>query len=109
MFSGNSISGVLSACSSPFNSIMENAGLNAEVIWNKIDVSKKTQGFDARSENLVDMLEAGIIDPAKVTRVALEKAVSVAGTMLTTECVVSKIKDKDNKESVNPMAGMMGM
>ena len=103
------ISIVLSACSSPFNSIMENAGLNAEVIWNKIDGSKKTQGFDARSENLVDMLEAGIIDPAKVTRVALEKAVSVAGTMLTTECVVSKIKDKDNKESVNPMAGMMGM
>ena len=101
------VSIVLRACSSPFNSIMENAGLNAEVIWNKIDSSKKTNGYDARSEELVDMLEAGIIDPAKVTRVALEKAVSVAGTMLTTECVVSKIKtDDNNNNAANPMAGM---
>ncbi len=104
------ISIVLSACSSPFNSIMENAGLNADVIWNKLDDSKNNQGYDARNEEVVDMLEAGIIDPAKVTRVALEKAVSVAGTMLTTECVVSKIKTEDNNNNAaNPMAGMMGM
>jgi len=102
------ISIVLKACSAPFNSIMENAGLNSDVIWNKVAEENKTYGFDARNEEVVDMLESGIIDPAKVTRVALEKAVSVAGTMLTTECVVSKIKT-DNKETANPMAGMMGM
>tara|TARA_R110000851_G_scaffold94758_6_gene205770 strand:+ start:663 stop:2288 length:1626 start_codon:yes stop_codon:yes gene_type:complete len=101
------ISIILKACSSPFNSIMENAGLNAEVIWNTIEANTKMKnaGYDARNEKVVDMLEAGIIDPAKVTRVALEKAVSVAGTMLTTECVVSKIKSDDNAP-VNPMAGM---
>ena len=101
------ISIILKACSSPFNSIMENAGLNADVIWNTIEANTKMKnaGYDARNEKVVDMLEAGIIDPAKVTRVALEKAVSVAGTMLTTECVVSKIKSDDNAP-VNPMAGM---
>ena len=52
------------------------------------------------------MFKDGIIDPVKVTRIALEKAVSVAGTMLTTECIVTKIKDDNNKEAVNPMAGM---
>ena len=106
---GHSI--ILQACSTPFNSIMENAGLNAEVIWNKIVASKYngTGGYDARNEKVVDMFESGIIDPAKVTRVALEKAASVAGTMLTTECVVSKVKTKDDNKSANPMAGMMGM
>jgi len=103
------ISIVLKACSAPFNSIMENAGLNSDVIWNKVSEEAKTFGFDARNEEVVDMLKSGIIDPAKVTRVALEKAVSVAGTMLTTECVVSKIKDDNKKETANPMAGMMGM
>ena len=83
---------------------MENAGLNPEVIWNKLDRDNSSEGYDARSENVVNMYEAGIIDPVKVTRVALEKAASVAGTMLITECVVSKIKDE--KEPVNPLAGM---
>ena len=95
---------VQAACQSPFNKIMENAGLTPEVIWNKLDRDNKSEGFDARSEKIVDMYEAGIIDPTKVTRVALEKAASVAGTMLITECVVSKIKQE--KEPVNPMAGM---
>ena len=86
---------------------MENAGLNSEVIWNKLG-EEDNRGYDARSEKYVDMFEAGIIDPAKVTRVALEKAVSVAGTMLTTECVLTRIK-KEKDTPVNPMAGMMGM
>ena len=102
---GHSI--VLKACSAPFSSIMENAGLNSEVIWNKLG-EEDNRGYDARSEKYVDMFEAGIIDPAKVTRVALEKAVSVAGTMLTTECVLTRIK-KEKDTPVNPMAGMMGM
>ena len=92
---------VLAACKAPFNRIMENAGLNPEVIWNKLDTSNKSQGYDARSEKVVDMYEAGIIDPAKVTRVALEKAASVAGTMLITECVLTKIEKEDDKKDNN--------
>jgi len=100
---------VVSACKAPFNIIMENAGLNAEVIWNKLDSNNDSEGFDARSGKVVDMFEAGIIDPAKVTRVALEKAVSIASTMLTTECLITSIKDDNNEPAGNPMAGMMGM
>ena len=96
---------VIEACKSPFNRIMENAGLNPEVIWNKIDSTNKSSGFDARTETVVDMFEAGIIDPVKVTRVALEKAASVAGTMLTTECLITSIKE-DKNEPANPMTGM---
>jgi chaperonin GroEL len=105
---------ILKACKAPFRSIMENAGLNAEVIWNNIygsrsesnsEESSKNYGFDARNEKYVDMLEAGIIDPFKVTRVALEKAVSVAGTMLTTECIVTK--QKDDKNVMPQIPGMM--
>tara|TARA_R100001443_G_scaffold115919_1_gene134872 strand:- start:1579 stop:3204 length:1626 start_codon:yes stop_codon:yes gene_type:complete len=99
---------VLEACKSPFNKIMENAGLNSEVIWNKISEEDVDSGFDARREMVVDMFDAGIIDPSKVTRVALEKAASVAGTMLITECLITSIKD-DKEEPANPMSGMMGM
>jgi len=95
---------VKEACKAPFTKIMENAGLTSEVIWNKLDNDNNSEGYDARHEKVVDMFEAGIIDPVKVTRVALEKAASVAGTMLITECVVSKIKEE--KEPVNPLAGM---
>ena len=90
----------LSSCESPFRSILENAGLNADVIKNKILENKnKNYGFDARNEKYVDLLKAGIIDPAKVTKTALDKAASVAGTMLTTECVVAL--DPDKKENNN--------
>ena len=99
---------VLEACKAPFNKIMENAGLNSEVIWNKISEEDIDSGFDARREMVVDMFDAGIIDPSKVTRVALEKAASVAGTMLITECLITSIKD-DKDEPANPMSGMMGM
>ncbi len=104
------ISIIVKACSAPFNYIMENAGLNADIIWSKIN-SPLTKGFEkpgfnARTEEYTCMFKDGIIDPVKVTRIALEKAVSVAGTMLTTECIVTKIKDDNNKETVNPMAGM---
>ncbi len=82
---------------------MTNAGLNPEVIWSKLDTSSDTSGFDARKETVVDMFESGIIDPTKVTRVALEKATSVAGTLLTTECVITKNPEEAGQEP--PMAG----
>ena len=105
------------ACQAPFKAIMSNAGLNAEVVWNNIkseikDTRKahragnKNIGFDARNEKVVDMMDAGIIDPCKVTTTALQKAASVAGTILTTECIVTNIKD-DNKAVVGP--GQMPM
>jgi len=108
---------IRTACESPFRAIMANAGLTADVIWNEIkteikDTRKahkagnKNIGFDARNEKVVDMMETGIIDPCKVTTTALQKAASVAGTILTTECVITNIKD-DNKAVVGP--GQMPM
>ncbi len=98
---------LVESCKAPFNAIMENAGLNAEVISNSVESSKVSNaGYDARNEAVVDMFEVGIIDPTKVTKTALKKAASVAGTLLTTECVVSIIKE-DNKEVVGP--GQMPM
>jgi chaperonin GroEL len=98
------------AIQSPFRSIMENAGLNADVVWHQILGAHKEHGdrvgFDARNEKITDMFEAGIIDPVKVTRVALEKAASVAGTMLITECTVTNIPSDDAAPAMNPMAGM---
>ena len=100
---------VRNACEAPFRSIMANAGLTADVIWNNIKSEKggtKNTGFDARGEKVVDMLEAGIIDPCKVTTTAIQKAASVAGTILTTECILTNIKD-DSKAVVGP--GQMPM
>ena len=102
------------ACESPFRAIMANAGLTADVIWNEIKTEIKSKsgagnrniGFDARNERVVDMMETGIIDPCKVTTTALQKAASVAGTILTTECVITNIKD-NNKAVVGP--GQMPM
>ena len=101
---------VVKACAAPFNSIMENAGLNADVIWNKIvthNANGTAAGYDVRNEKvLTDMVDAGIVDPVKVTRIALEKAASVAGTMLTTECVMTDIKE-DNPTPMQPQMPMM--
>ena len=98
---------ILKACKAPFESILENAGLNAEVVWNKVVTTGDgtSSGYDVRTETVLeDMVDVGIIDPVKVTRIALEKAASVAGTMLTTECVITDIP-KD--EPVQPQMPMM--
>jgi chaperonin GroEL len=97
---------IYGACHAPFKSIMDNAGLNSDLIWDKVsnsDNSNTNTGYDARTEKVVDMFDSGIIDPAKVTRVALEKAASVAGTLLTTECVITNKPEDAGKEA--PMAG----
>lgn len=91
---------VLKACKAPFRSILENAGKNAEAIVMQIKAEGegKNAGYDARNNKVVDMIQAGIIDPTKVTRTALELATSVAGTLLTTECTVSIEVEKDEKQ-----------
>ena len=110
---------ILDACKEPFNIIMNNAGLDGDTCWDT-EIRPKAErkntvnwtedmkwGYDARKDEVVNMYEAGIIDPAKVTRVALEKAASVAGTMLLTECMITK-QPNDNEEP-NLGAGGFGI
>lgn len=84
---------VARAIESPLRTIVENAGGEGSVVVAKVMEGKKDFGFDAKTETYVDMLKAGIIDPKKVTRIALENAASVAGMILTTECALVDIKE----------------
>ena len=84
---------VLKALEAPLNKIATNAGLEGAVVINKVKESKVGVGFDAYNEEYVDMIQAGILDPVKVTRSALQNATSVSATLLTTESVVSTIKE----------------
>ncbi|MFZ5861598.1 MAG: chaperonin GroEL [Nitrospirota bacterium] len=93
----------------PIRQIVANAGLEGSVVVDKVrNNSKASQGFDAASESYVDMIEAGIIDPTKVTRTALQNASSVAGLMLTTEVMVADIPEKEAKTPPMPGHGGMG-
>ena len=96
---------VLTALEAPLYHIAANAGLEGSVIINKVYESKAGIGFDALKEQYVDMVEAGILDPAKVSRSALQNATSVASTLLTTESVVANIKEP---EPPMPAGGGMG-
>ncbi len=95
---------VLKALEAPLFHISANAGLEGSVIINKVKEAEPGFGYDALHDEYVDMVEAGILDPAKVTRSALQNATSVASTLLTTESVVADIKD----ESANPAAAAAG-
>ena len=99
---------VLKALEAPLYRIAANAGLEGSVIVNKVKEAKAGVGFDAYKEEYVDMVEAGILDPAKVTRSALQNATSVASTLLTTESVVGIIKE-DTPAAPAGGAGGMGM
>ena len=96
------------ALEEPFRQIVYNAGLEGSVLLNEVRQKGGSWGFDARNEQMVDMLQAGIIDPAKVTKQALLNASSIAGLMLTTEALVSEIKEDDKKESGGGAGGMGG-
>lgn len=96
---------VLKALEAPLFHIAANAGLEGAVIINKVRESEAGVGFDALKEEYVNMIDAGIIDPAKVTRSALQNATSVASTLLTTESVVAEIKS-DNPMPAMPQGGM---
>ena len=100
---------VLKAMEAPLFHIAANAGLEGSVIINKIKESEPGVGFDAYKEEYVDMIEAGIIDPVKVTRSALQNATSVASTLLTTESVVADIKEEVPAAPAGGMGGGMGM
>ena len=96
------------AIESPLRTIVENAGGEGSVVVAKVLEGKGNFGYDAKSDNFVDLLKQGIIDPKKVTRIALENAASVAGMILTTECALVDIKE-DAPAAMPPMGGGGGM
>ncbi len=103
---------VYQACGKPFEQILTNAGytsVDAQMLAKEHLINSGNDtwiGYNIKTESVVNMKEAGIIDPSKVTRTALENAASVAGTILLTECVV--VDNPDSKDDADPMAGMMG-
>jgi len=98
---------VLKSLEAPLRQIVSNAGLEGSVVVDALKSKGKGMGFDALSETFVNMVEAGIIDPTKVTRTALQNATSVASTLLTTEAVVTDIKEPE--PPMPPGGGGMGM
>ncbi|MDF0707368.1 chaperonin GroEL [Flagellimonas okinawensis] len=100
---------VAKAIEAPLRTIVENAGGEGSVVISKVLEGKKDFGYDAKSDQYVDMLKTGIIDPKKVTRIALENAASVSGMILTTECALTDIKE--DAPAMPPMGGggMPGM
>ncbi len=99
---------VARAIEEPLRQIAANAGVEGSVIIQKIRESNGDYGYDARTEQFVHMFDAGVIDPTKVVRIALENAASVAGMFLTTECVLADIPEKEPAPAM-PAGGMGGM
>ena len=100
---------VARAIEEPLRQIVENAGGEGSVVVNKVLEGKGNFGYNAKTDKYVDMLKEGIIDPTKVTRVALENAASVAGMILTTECALVDIKEADTHSHPPMGGGMPGM
>ena len=98
---------VIKALDAPLRQIVANAGLEGSVVVNKVKELDDSMGFNALTEEYVEMVEAGILDPAKVTRSALQNATSVASTFLTTEAVVADIPQKTAPDMPNPGMGYM--
>jgi chaperonin GroEL len=100
---------VVRALEEPTRQIVANAGAEGSVVINELKTKGGNFGFNANSEKIEDMIKAGIIDPTKVAKNALQNAASVAGLMLTTEAMVSEIKEKDKAPAGMPGGGMGGM
>jgi chaperonin GroEL len=99
---------VLKALEAPIRQISENAGVEGSIVVGKIlDNKSETFGFDAQTEEYVDMVEKGIIDPAKVVRTALQDAASIAGLLVTTEAMVAESPKKEAASGM-PAGGGMG-
>ena len=96
------------AIEEPLRQIVANAGLEGAVIVQKVKDGEGDFGYNARTDQYENLLKSGVIDPAKVTRVALENAASIAGMFLTTDCVIAE-KKEDNPAPAMPNPGMGGM
>ena len=99
---------VRKALESPLRTIAENAGVDGSVVLQNVMNSEGSQGYNARTDKYQDLKRAGVIDPTKVTRVAIENAGSIAGMVLTTECVINDMKE-DTPPPMMPPGGMGGM
>jgi chaperonin GroEL len=103
------ISIIRRALEEPLRQIVENAGMEGSVVVQKVREGKSDFGYNARTETYEKLFEAGVIDPTKVARIALENAASIAGMLLTTECVLAENKeDKENAAAAMPPGGMGG-
>ncbi len=94
------------ACEAPLRQLVDNAGLEGAVVVQEVKKAKGANGYDVASGEYVDMIKAGIIDPTKVTRSALQNASSIAGLLLTTECMVTEIPEKKEAPAMPPGGGM---
>lgn len=99
---------VKKALEAPLRQIAENAGFEGSVILEKVKAGKKAVGFNVLTEKFEDMFKAGIVDPAKVTRSAVENAASIAAMMLTTECLITDIPEEEKAPAMPPGGGGMG-
>jgi len=99
---------VRKALEAPLRTIAENAGLEGSVVLNRVKASKGAYGFNARTEKYEDLKKSGVIDPTKVTRIAVENAASISSMILTTECVINDKPKADEGHSHPPMGGGMG-
>ena len=99
---------VLRAIEEPLRQIVANAGGEGAVVVNSVRDGEGDFGYNARTEVFENLFEAGVIDPTKVTRVALENAVSISGMVLTTECVITDIPEETPAPAAPPMGGGMG-
>ena len=97
------------AIEEPMRQIVDNAGVEGAVIVQKVKEGKGDFGYNARTGEYQNFFESGVIDPAKVTRVALENAASIAGMFLTTECVIADKKEENPAAPAMPNPGMGGM
>src|SRR5215204_6329259 len=101
---------VLRAIEAPIRQIAENSGVEGSIVVSRVLANKSQSfGFDAQSEEYVDMLSAGIVDPAKVVRVALQDAASIAGLLITTEAMVAEAPKRESTPAMPPGGGMGGM
>jgi chaperonin GroEL len=100
---------VRKALEAPIRTIAENAGVEGSVVLQEVMKSKGATGYNARTDKYEDLKKAGVIDPMKVTRIALENAASIAGMILTTECVVNDKKDENAAAAGAHMHGGGGM
>jgi chaperonin GroEL len=107
---GIGVSIVRRALEEPLRIIVGNAGLEGAVILERVRNAKGNEGFNARTEQFEDLVAAGVVDPTKVTRTALENAASISGLLLTTECVITDEPEEEKAPAMPDMGGMgMGM
>jgi len=100
---------ILKALEAPLRQLVENAGLEAALIVERVKLAKGPNGYNVATGEYVGMIVAGILDPAKVTRTALQNAASIAGLLLTTECMVTEIPEKNDTSMQGRDPGMGGM